>query len=381
MEYRKFNGIEIRASVLGFGAMRLPVVGGDYSNIYEAEALRMMRHAIDKGVNYIDTAYPYHEENGEIFVGKVLKDGYREKVYLTTKLPVSRLKEKEDVKKIFFEQLKKLDTEYLDFYLLHAVNRNSWKFCVENDVLGVLKKLKDQGLIRHIGFSFHDSFEVFKEVADAFEWGLVQLQFNYADTKTQAGMESFDYARNKGLNIVIMEPLKGGTLADNLPDELIDHFKNSGFNRTPVEWAFRWLYNFPEVKLILSGMSTMEQVEDNLRIFDNAKPECMSLREKEVMDKAMEILKNNTAVPCTDCKYCLPCPHGVRIPTMFGLYNRYTGFKDKESAKKRYKRWRSMDENKFTADLCVKCGVCVEKCPQGIDIPERLEELDEILNS
>ncbi len=379
MKYRKWNNISREISVLGFGAMRLPVLDGDYSKIDESSATKMIRKAIDSGVNYIDTAYPYHNEKGEIFVGKVLKDGYREKVFLTTKLPVGRLKEKEDMERIFNEQMEKLDVEYLDFYLLHAVNRNSWENCKKLGVLDYLKKLKKEGKIRNIGFSFHDSPEIFKEVADSYDWDLIQIQFNYADTKIQAGIESFNYAREKGFNIVIMEPLKGGTLADGLPDELVEHFKKSGYDRSPVEWSFRWLYNFPEVKLILSGMSTMEQVLDNLRIFDKAEANSMSADEIKIMDGAMAIIEKNTAVPCTDCKYCMPCPAGVKIPVMFKLYNSYTGYSRKEKALERYKSWREQDEGKFTADLCVRCNQCIEKCPQGIAIPDRLEELDSIL--
>ncbi len=379
MKYRKINGLDIKASVLGFGAMRLPVIDGDYSKINEKEAIAMIRHAIDSGINYVDTAYPYHGGKGETLVGKALKDGYREKVFLATKLPVGRLKEKEDMEKIFNEQLKKLDVKYLDFYLLHAVNRLSWHNSKKLGVLEFVDSLKKQGKVRQIGFSFHDSPEVFKEVADAYDWDVAQLQFNYADTMVQAGMESFNYAREKGFNIIVMEPLKGGTLANNLSDNLKKHFKEKGSGRSPVEWAFRWLYNFPEVKVILSGMSTMEQLEDNLRIFENAEPDCMDTEELKVIEGAMKILDKSRAVPCTDCKYCLPCPHGVRIPMMFNLYNTYTEFGNKERALTTYKGWREREEKKFTADLCTRCGVCLEKCPQSIEIPDRLEELDNIL--
>lgn len=379
MNYREFNKFNVKTSVLGFGAMRLPTLDDDFSKIDEDEAVKMLRYSIDNGVNYVDTAYPYHGGKGENLVGKALKDGYREKVYLTTKLPVGRLKSKADMERIFNEQMKKLDVEYLDFYLLHAVNRKNWEFCKENDVLGFIDNLKKSGKVKRLGFSFHDSPDVFREIADAYEWDVVQLQFNYADTKVQAGIESFNYACEKGLNIIVMEPLKGGSLANNLSDELSKHFEENGGERSPVEWAFRWVYNFPEVKVILSGMSTMEQVKDNLRIFKEAQADCMNKEELDVIDGAMKILDNSRAVPCTDCKYCLPCPYGVRIPLMFNLYNTYTDFGNKWRPVKTYKLWKEMNEGKFTADLCTKCGVCLEKCPQSIQIPDRLEDLDKIL--
>lgn len=379
MKYRKFKGSGTTASVLGFGTMRLPIMGDDYGKINEKEAIKMIRHAIDKGVTYIDTAYPYHSGNSEILTGKALKNGYREKVSVATKLPVGHLKEKEDMEKIFNEQLEKLDMDYVDFYLLHAVNRNNWEICKKLNVLDFMQKLKDEGRIKNIGFSFHDSPEIFKEVADAFDWDMCQLQFNYIDTDYQAGMESFRYAADKNINIVIMEPLRGGSLANDLPKQLEEHFNNVKIKKSPVEWAFRWLYNFPEINVILSGMSTMEHVEDNLKIFESAEPNSMSEEENKIMDGAMEIMKNMIAVPCTDCKYCMPCPHGVNIPMMFGEYNKFARFTNKDKIKEQYMKWRNREESRFTADLCIKCGVCLEKCPQRIDIPERLEELDNLM--
>ncbi|MFO7611280.1 MAG: aldo/keto reductase [Clostridia bacterium] len=381
MKYRKFNGLDVEASVLGFGAMRLPVRDGDYSAINEPKAMKMLRHAIDSGVNYIDTAYPYHNGNSERFLAKVLKDGYREKVYLATKLPVGRLKEKEDMTRIFNEQMEKLEVDYLDFYLLHAVNRNSWETCVKLGVTEFIDELKAAGKIKYAGFSFHDSPEIFRKVADAYEWDMCQLQFNYVDTHTQAGIESFRYAADKKMNIVVMEPLRGGSLASNLPPELEEHFRNAEIDRSPVEWAFRWLYNFPEVKVILSGMNTMEQLKENLRIFDSAVADSMTEAEQRTMERAMEIMNEKTAVPCTDCKYCMPCPHGVNIPAMFGLYNRYTRFSNKDEIKAQYNEWRARTEKKSTADLCVNCGECLEKCPQSIQIPDKLAEMDSLLAS
>lgn len=376
MYKRKFKKANEEVSTLGFGAMRLPVTDPDDSGtINKEEAGKMIRYAIDHGVSYIDTAYPYHNKQSEKFIGEVLKDGYREKVHLTSKLPCWSIKEYKDFEKIFEEQINKLDVEFLDFYLLHAMHKKTWDNVKNLGVLSFLDQLKEQGKIRFAGFSFHDNLDTFKEIIDSYNWDVCQIQFNYFDREAK---EYLDYASNKGVDVIVMEPLRGGGLVNELPEEILELYNNAPVKRNLAEWAFRWLYNHPGIKVILSGMSTMDQVKDNIRIFENAKENSMSEEELEIVDKAYAIFKDRILVPCTSCRYCMPCPSGVRIPLMFDNYNTYSMFGNNEKYIRRYREWKK-EADKFTADQCIGCRVCEEKCPQSIIISERMKDIERIM--
>jgi len=377
MNKRKFKKANIEVYPLGFGAMRLPLLDvADNGSIDEAEATKMIRYAIDSGLNYIDTAMPYHSQKGEEFVGKVLQDGYRKKVYLTTKLPCWQIKEAKEFNSIFKKQLKKLQVDYVDIYLLHSMQKKNWKKVKDLGVLDFLDTIKAQGKAKNIGFSFHDNFEVFKDIIDSYDWDVCQIQFNYFDTNAK---EFLDYASDKGIDVIVMEPLRGGGLVNDLPKEITDLFKSATIKRNPAEWAFRWLYNYENVKLILSGMSTMEQVKDNLRIFNEAKANSMTKEEMDIMDKAAQIFKDRILVPCTSCQYCMPCPYGVKIPTLFENYNTYSMLGNSQKNIDIYRNWKNKKEDRFTADVCVGCRLCETKCPQSIIISERMIDIERVM--
>lgn len=380
MQYRKFGKLGFDVSILGFGCMRLPLMPGagggepDEGMIDEAEAIRMIRYAVDRGVNYIDTAYPYHKGNSELVTAKALKDGYRAKVKLATKLPIWLVKNSGDFDRYLDEQLEKLETDYIDFYLLHALNKERWNTVQELDVLGSLKKAIEKGKIRHAGFSFHEELGFFRTILDAFDWGMCQIMYNYMEDREWE--KHISYARDKGIGVVIMEPLLGGKLANNPPEEAARIWRNSGYDRSPAEWAFKWLYNHPGITLALSGMSTMEQVEENLKIADTSTTDSLSEKELAAIDMVREVYNSLTKVKCTGCRYCLPCPNNVSIPEIFSFYNDASAYNiHKESAKK----YSAMKESGKDASLCVECGKCEGLCPQQLPIIKHLKEAHEAL--
>lgn len=374
MKFRKFGRLDWQVSALGFGCMRLPTIGGDHSKVDEPEAIRMIRFAIDNGVNYIDTAYPYHGGNGEIVVGKALMDGYRERVRLATKMPLWNINSKEDMERIFDEQLKKLQTEYVDFYLLHALNNENWKKAVGLNVFDWAERVVSEGRIKHLGFSFHDDFEVFKEIIDSYDkWTLCQIQYNYENEDVQAGTRGLKYAASKGLAVVIMEPLLGGTLAN--PPPAVNQIWDKA-EKNPVEMALKWLWNKPEISVVLSGMSRMEQVEQNILFASTSGIGILADEDLELVSRVHKAYKALRPIPCTKCGYCMPCPNGVDIPRNFELYNDAVAYNDMGKA-----RW--MYNNSFPkeqrAGACVACKTCEEKCPQKITISEWMQRIDEEL--
>ncbi len=377
MQYRKFGKLDVQVSALGFGCMRLPILEGKSGNIDLPEAIRMIRYAIDQGVNYVDTAYGYHEKMSEVVVGKALQDGYREKVNLATKQPVWLVNESADFDKLLNEQLEKLQTDHVDFYLMHALNRGSWQDKVLNfDLLSRAEAAKADGRIRHIGFSFHDDLETFKKIVDGYDhWDFCQIQYNYMDIENQAGTEGLQYAANKGLGVVIMEPLLGGKLARDIP-AINPLWDSASVKRTPAEWALQWLWNQPEVSVILSGMSTMPQVEQNLASAAASSVGSMTAAELDLIAKVREEIQKLSPIPCTSCEYCLPCPNGVLIPRNFAVYNEAAMYGDLDGSRNAYKYWIS-DEGK--AAQCIQCQECEPKCPQHIPISDWMPVIEEVL--
>jgi predicted aldo/keto reductase-like oxidoreductase len=375
MEYRKFGQLEWEASALGFGAMRFPTIDDDSGKIDEKKSIEMIRYAIDHGVNYVDTAWPYHQGNSEILVGKALKDGYREKTRLATKLPIWKVEEKEDLDKYLDKQLEKLDTNYIDFYLIHALSKDSWKKCKELEIMDWLKKVQKEGKIKYKGFSFHDDYGLFEDIIDYYgdDWDFCQIQYNYLDTEYQAGKKGLKYATDKGLAVVVMEPLRGGTLAAKPPQAAREIWDEANKKRKPADWALQWLWNQPEVSTVLSGMSTLQQVKENLESADNSGIGSLSEKENNLIGRVAEKFKELQPVDCTGCGYCVPCPNDVSIPNNFKIYNEahiYDTFEEKNDI------YNRMSEKSRAAN-CISCGECLDKCPQNLPIIDLLEDVSD----
>ncbi len=376
MQYRTFGNLDWKPSALGFGAMRLPYEGDDRGQIDEDKATEMIRYAIDHGVNYVDTAYPYHEGKSEPFVGTVLQDGYREKIRLATKLPTWKIERPDDFDTYLNEQLERLQTSYIDFYLLHALNKKRWEKMQKHDVLKKAEEALADGRINHLGFSFHDEYQVFKKIVDAYDWTFCQIQYNYMDEEYQAGTKGLQYAAEKGLAVVVMEPIRGGQLARNPPQVVKDLWNTADKERDPAEWALQWVWNHPEVSVVLSGMSTMEQVKENVMSAERSGPNTLTKDELDLIAKVRDKYQELCPIPCTKCEYCMPCPNDVNIPRILEIYNEANMYNDLEGAQRSYK---FLNEEK-RADNCVECGECEEKCPQSIKIREWLAKAHELLS-
>jgi predicted aldo/keto reductase-like oxidoreductase len=376
MLYRKMKKAAPNLSILGFGCMRLPQK--DNGQIDEILATGMLRYAIDHGVNYIDTAYPYHNGESEPFVGRALSGGYRDKVYLATKLPSWLIKSREDMDKYLDEQLARLRTDFIDFYLVHGLIQPFW----ENlSALGVTDFLDDaiaDGRIRYAGFSFHDNTKLFKEIVKSYDWTFSQIQYNFMDEHYQAGTEGLKYAAKKGLGIVVMEPIRGGLLAKDLAG-IQEIWQKAKVQHRPAEWALRWVWNHPEVTVVLSGMSTPEQVRQNVALAKTGLPDSLTKKELSLFGKVKKEFDKRILIPCTACNYCMPCPHGVSIPECFEYYNRGHMYEDDEQTKQIYSTFLSgfFDGTPSYASLCQECGECEEKCPQSLPIRENLKKVVE----
>lgn len=370
MNYRNFKAAGIDVSLLGFGAMRLPTLGDDISQIDEAEAIRMIRYAIDHGVNYVDTAYVYHNEQSEVVVGKALADGYREKTLVATKMPFWRMKGPEEMGPTLDKQLEKLATDHIDMYLIHDIKGANWDKVLNWKIYDFLREQREAGKIRFIGFSSHcESPKEFKAIIDEYPWDFCQLQINYMDKNIQAGVEGYEHAVSKGIPIVVMEPLKGGKLTDAMPPSIQKYWDSLSSDRTPAEWAFRWVANLPGILTILSGMNKMEQVEENVRVLSAADIEKLSESDLAVIDKAAEEYNKLIAYQCTTCRYCLPCAVEINIPKAMEFRNSYDIYGKTQRMQNDYDHFLRVKPS-----ACIACGKCEAECPQHLNIIQAMKE-------
>jgi len=374
MQYRKDKGGQ-ELSVLGFGCMRFTRNGG---TIDLEKAEKEIMAAYRGGVNYYDTAYIY--PGSEALLGTVLKrNGIREKVKVATKLPQYLVRNLDGVEKIFQEELGRLQTDYIDYYLMHMVtDLAQWNRLVEMGILDWIERKKAEGAIRNLGFSFHGNTDNFLKVLEAYDWDFCQIQYNYLDEVTQAGVKGLKAAAARGLPVVIMEPLRGGKLVNMLPQEAKKLMKENERGWSPAAWAFRWLYNQPEVTVVLSGMNSLEMVEENLQTAESALPGSWTDSDYELISQVRNLIREKEKVGCTGCRYCMPCPKGVDIPGIFRSYNEmYT--EGKNSARFNFAQTVGLTRQPPFATQCVGCGKCESHCPQGIKIREKLKEADRAL--
>ena len=395
MKYRKMGNLDWEVSALGFGCMRLPTksiinkkTNSSKQVIDKEYAIEMIRYGIDQGINYIDTAWPYHDGESELVVGEALKGKYREKIKLVTKLPTWLIKEEEDFDTFLDRQLKKLQTNYLDVYLLHSLGKDLFEIVKKFDLIEKMEAAKANGLIKHIGFSFHDSLKVFKEIIDFYNWDVAQIQYNYFDPNFQAGVKGLKYAADKGIAMIIMEPLWGGKLTQSF-SEVEDITKKAPIKRSLADWAFQFLWNQPEVSVVLSGMGELWQVEQNVESADNSSIGSLKKEEMEIISKLRKTYSKFITIPCTNCEYCMPCPNSVNIPQNIRFLNDFIWFGEEQRERfeglyaKFLKTKEELKESEGkgagNASLCIECGECIEKCPQKIQIPEVLKKVDAIL--
>lgn len=367
MEMRKMERLGVEASLLGYGCMRLPV--REDGKIDEEKATALLEKGLANGINYIDTAYPYHNGESESFVGKVLKNHPRDSFYLATKMPSWEIHKVEDVDRIFAIQLDRLQTNYVDFYLIHAIGRDKWRELVSLGVVEHLEQMQKDGKIKYLGFSFHDSYEAFEEIINYRDWDFCQIQLNYMDVNEQAGMKGYELATKKGVPLVIMEPVKGGSLA-SFADDIMEKFNKVRPGASAASFALRFLGSLPGIKVILSGMTTMEQLDDNLKTFSPFEP--LSKEEQDVITEVVDLMNSRIQNGCTGCRYCMPCPAGVNIPGCFKAWNTYHMFQNYNVVKMEWERFIGPTGQ---AKNCVECGKCEKACPQKLSIREDLKKV------
>ena len=381
MQYRTFGRLDFKPSALGFGAMRLPVRCGadgrpDFKDIDRDLATAMLRRAVDGGVNYVDTAYVYHEQQCEPWLGEALQDGYRERVRVATKMPVWLVQQPDDFDRLLDEQLRRLRLDSIDFYLLHSLDDRHWAQVLDKGQLASAQRALQDGRIKHLGFSFHGGYELFETVLNATDaWDFCQIQLNYMDEEFQAGRRGLELAAARGLGVIAMEPVRGGMLARNLPPQVQAAWREAPVQRSPVEWALQWVWNLPEVSLVLSGMSTMQHVEEDLAYAQRSRSGLLSAAELAVVARVRDLYRQLTPVSCTDCRYCSPCPQGVAIPEILQLYNDAHIYGD-PARQRFFYTW--LDEQQ-RADQCTACGDCEDACPQHLAVAGWMEKAQAFL--
>ena len=387
MKYRKMGSLDWKVSALGFGCMRLPPRKINKLRAETDKSIEVIRYGIDLGINYIDTAWPYHLGDSEKIIGKALKDGYRDQVYLVTKLPMFLVTNAKHFDSFLKTQMKRLQTDHLDAYLFHALDQDQFNKIKRLELIKKMENAKKEGLIRSIGFSFHDTLTVYKEIIDYYPWDITQIQYNYMDTAVQATTEGLSYAHSKGIAVVVMEPLKGGTLV-NPPQEALNIINSAEQKRPPVDWALQFLWNKPEISVVLSGMNTKKMIRENCASADKSGINSLTTQEQKIIEKLTEEFRKKIAVPCTSCGYCMPCPQGVNIPQNFACLNNVTLEKSRFRRILTRRTYRKLQTKKTkvnhenqngNATLCIKCRVCEQKCPQKIQISQELEKVKQEL--
>jgi predicted aldo/keto reductase-like oxidoreductase len=377
MKYRKFGMMDWEASVLGFGVMRLPLINENQALITEAESIRMIRYAIDHGVNYLDSGYPYdikYLESLTHLVGQALQDGYRKKVKVAATLPLFLTNSPSDFDRYLNEQLQRLQTDRIDFYLLGRLNRENWPRLQELGVLHWAEKAKSDGRIDKIGFSFHDHFQILKGILDAYDdWGLCQFQYSYMDVNHDPGVSGIKYASEKGLGIVVTEPLRGGRLTREPPESVAKVWASGQKKRTLAEWGLRWIWNHPEVSVTLCDMSTMEQVVEDVQLANHAEPDSLTVQELVLISKAREAFRKLGPIPCPSCRACMPCPQGIDVPRIFELYNDAFIYDDVEMARSLYYGER------HDVDTCTECSACENACAKRLPMLDWLKKAHRLL--
>jgi hypothetical protein len=370
MQYRTFQKTGEQISLLGLGTFRLPL--SDNGSVNEAEALKIIRAAIDGGVNYIDTAYMYHDGASEVIIGKALKDGYRDKVFIADKMFVTLIEDEEGQQHYFNEQLSRLDVSTIDMYLVHSVTETVWKRAVELNTMRFLEQKRAEGKIKHIGFSYHYTLPFFKEVIDAYPWDFCMIQLNFMDTAYQAGVEGLKYAASKGIPVIIMQPLKGGKLTDMLPENVEALWEKADIRKSPAEWALRWVADFPEVLTILSGVNSMAQLVENMKVLNLITPNSLTDKERGIIKQVTDAYNELIPYICIDCRCCMPCTQGIHIQQVITCYNEWFAYKQNPKIKDSY------DTLNNKPSRCTACGVCEANCPQSIPITEVMKKTAEI---
>lgn len=374
MQYRLIPKTGDEIYPLGFGAMRLPLKNG---KIDRDKATDLIYHAIANGVNFIDTAYLYGDS--ESFLGEILQGEYKDKVKLCTKLPAINVRKYEDMEKFLNEQLNRLKRDSIDYYLIHAVDLKAMNRLLKRDLIKFINKAKNEGKIKHIGFSYHGPKEEFPILIDGYDWDVVMVQYNYFDENVQASVEGIEYAASKGMGIFVMEPLKGGILAGKMPDEVEEIFKNADSNKSNAQWAFQWVLNNRNITCVLSGMNSFEQLNENLEVADKTTPMSMSFEELETVELVKRVMRNSLKINCSTCGYCMPCPQGVNIPECMKIYNEKYLFNHKgfinPALMDYYQYVGGIMGSSGNAGKCNGCGKCLRKCPQKLDIVKDLKKV------